>query len=60
MSTVQNERSSDTQRDVRDVINTGTTTVVANTYAARSLWTETTVPYDTPPNDATTTAWVIS
>jgi len=60
MSTVFEDRSSDTERSVRDVINTGTGTTGPNVYKAKSLWTQTTTPYDTPPQDAVTVAWVVS
>ena len=63
MSTVFNERSSDTARYDRDVINTGVTTQVPNYAAARSLWTES-VPesgnFDTPPLLGYETVWTIS
>lgn len=59
MSTVFNDHSSNTERQVRDVIATATGTEVPNYRAARSLWTQTTVPYDTPPN-TTVTTWVFS
>jgi hypothetical protein len=61
MSTVQNATSGDTARSVRDVINTGTGAgLIPNTYAARSTWTQTTVPYDTPPTIAASATWALS
>ena len=61
MSTVQNATSSNTQRDVRDVINTGTGEgLVTSFYAAKSTYTQTTNPFDTPPQVAGATTWVLS
>jgi hypothetical protein len=61
MSTVQNATSSNTDRSVRDVINTGTGAGdVPSFYAAKSTWTETTVPFDTIPQVAAPATWVLS
>ena len=61
MSTVQNATSSNTQRSVRDVINTGTGEgLVTSFYAAKSTYTQTTNPFDTPPTVAGKTTWVLS
>ena len=61
MSTVQHPTSSNTDRSVRDVINTGTGAgLVDNFYAAKSTWTETSVPFDTIPQVAAPATWVLS
>lgn len=64
MSTVFNDHSSDTVRSDRDVIATGTTTVVDNFYKAKSLWVEAD-PIGapgvlTPPVDGTVTDWAFA
>lgn len=53
MATSFADRSSDVNRDVRDVVRTETTTVVDQFYAARSLW----IDADTPPQRGTTRSW---
>lgn len=61
MSTVQNATSSNTERSVRDVINTGTGAgLVDNFYAAKSTYTQTTNPFDTAPQVAAPATWVLS
>ena len=64
MSTVFDDHSGDVERYDRDVIATGTTTVVENFYKAKSLWVEAD-PIGAPgvlsaPLDATETAWVFA
>ena len=62
MSTAFDDRSSNTERSVRDVIATGTTTVAANFYKARVHWEESQVtPGElVPPQDATVTDWAFA
>jgi len=57
MSTVFNDHSSNTSREVRNVTATATTTVVANFYKAKSLWTS---GGTVPPQDGTNTTWVFA
>lgn len=58
MSTVQNATSSNTNRSVRDVINTGTGAgYVPSFYAAKSTYTS---GFTVPPNVAGPTTWVLS
>lgn len=61
MSTVIADHSSNTERSVRDVTATGTSVgLVDNFYAAKSTWTQTTVPFDTPPKVPAPATWVFS
>jgi hypothetical protein len=58
MSTVQNPTSSNTERSVRDVVNTGTGAgLVDNFYAAKSTWT---TGFTVAPQVAASATWVLS
>jgi hypothetical protein len=58
MSTVQNATSSNTERSVRDVINTGTGAgLIPSFYAAKSTYTS---GFTVPPNVAAPATWVLS
>jgi hypothetical protein len=58
MSTVQNPTSSNTQRDVRDVVNTGTSAgLVDSFYAAKSTYG---TGFTVPPKVVAPATWVIS
>jgi hypothetical protein len=61
MSTVSDDHSSNTERSVRDVIATGVGAgLIDNFYAAKSTWTETLVPFDTPPQVAASATWTFA
>jgi hypothetical protein len=66
MSTVFDDHSSNTERDVRDVIATGTSVgEVPSFYAAKSTYTASDpinfpLVLDTPPNVVASATWVIA
>ena len=61
MSVAFNDRSTNTVRSDRDLIQTGTTALVDNFYKAKSLWVEADPEGNpgvfTPPVDGTVTTW---